>query len=200
MLNLGLKNRLGVRSTPNLNRKKLKKTLYIFILLLVMQSVRAQFRVKPYLLPGDTQGWNRLTWITEQSSSGTVYLWHDTDTLIYRSMPVYAHELTYSRLEEEQRNGFPDMFQGLNWKHTLLLDLLKPNTVYHYRIVQGKDTYSSVFKTAPSPGTQIPVRFVAMADSETDPEGRTTRRGWATGVQHPQSTGRPTDVKNYFLT
>lgn len=163
-------------------------------------SVQAQFRVKPYLLPGDTEGRYRLTWITEQSTPGTVYLWQGMDTLEYNPVPVYAHELTYSRLEESERSKFPDMFRGSNWKHTLLLNTLKPNTVYHYKVVQGKDSYSSRFKTAPVPGEQIPVRFVAMADSETDPEGRTTYRGWSTGVQHPQSTGRPAGVKTYPIT
>ncbi|MCD8539950.1 MAG: fibronectin type III domain-containing protein, partial [Leadbetterella sp.] len=178
----------------------MKKAFYTLILWVTAVSVQAQFRVKPYLLPGDTEGRYRLTWITEQSTSGTVYLWQGTDTLQYSPVPVYAHELTYSRLEESERSQFPDMFRGANWKHTLLLSALKPNTVYHYEVVQGKDSYSSVFKTAPVPGEQIPVRFVAMADSETDPEGRTTHRGWSTGVQHPQSTGRPAGLKTYPIT
>lgn len=185
---------------PDITLTKLKNVLSILIICAAVQTGFAQFRVTPYLLPGDSNGNFRLTWITEDSAPGTAHFWQSTDTLKYSSTPVYAHELAYSRLEEADRGKFPDMFRGFNWKHTIILNNLQPNTVYNYKVTQGKNVHSSTFKTAPLSGTQIPVRFVAMADSETDPEGRTTYRPWSQGPQHPQSTGRPANQKNYFLT
>jgi 3',5'-cyclic AMP phosphodiesterase CpdA len=51
-----------------------------------------------------------------------------------------------------------------------------------------------------SPAAGDSVRFVALADSETGPNGRTTRRQWAAGAQADESTGRPDSVDRYLLT
>lgn len=55
------------------------------MLALAVTSAEAQFRVKPYLLPGDSEGHHRLTWITEQNTPGTLYLYQGADTLVYHS-------------------------------------------------------------------------------------------------------------------
>ncbi len=160
------------------------------------------FRVTPYLLPSAPQGSLRMTWFTGTSVPGELRLWlaNTRDTLTIPSSPAYAHELNYSDLEESERPEFPDMFHGPNWKHSVLLHTLTPDAVYHYEVTQSGHTYRDTLKTPPLPGSRQAVRFIAMADSETDPEGRVTHRDWAPGPQHALSTGRPAGKTTYLMT
>lgn len=163
---------------------------------------RQAFRVTPYLLPADQEGGVRLNWFTETPNPGEVWLWETgaRDTLKLQSSPGYAHELNYSDLEESERGEFPDMFRGPNWKHTVSLQDLPAGTHYQYQVVQPHGVYRDSLVTPLAPGTRQPLRFVAIADSETDPEGRITHRNWAPGPQHPSSTGRPEGRDTYLLT
>ncbi|MBK1438885.1 metallophosphoesterase [Parapedobacter sp. ISTM3] len=172
------------------------------ILLVAPCSARCQFRVLPYLLPADADANYRLTWFTETAAPGCLAVWEDggADTLVYTSSPLYAHELGYSALEESERENYPDMFAGTNWKHAVYLRGLVGETTYRYRVVQGQDTAHNTIRTAPETGKRTPIRFIAMADSETDPDGRKIYRSWPAGPQHEQSTGRPDTVKHYLLT
>ena len=49
-----------------------------------------------------------------------------------------------------------------------MLQARKPATRYEYSVVQGIDTFRSAFRTAPAKNT--PIRFIAYADCETEPE------------------------------
>ncbi|MFC3199446.1 metallophosphoesterase [Parapedobacter deserti] len=161
-----------------------------------------QFRVLPYLLPADEAGSVRLTWFTETGISGKLAVWEANtgDTTYYSPDSIDLPSLRYSALEESERDSFPDMFANANWKHTVVLDDLTPRSTYHYRVTQGDSSYINQFTVAPRPGDQQHVRFIALADSETDPEGRQTKRPWSVGAQAPGSSGRPAGVTNYLLT
>ena len=161
-----------------------------------------QFRVSPYLLPADGANAIRMTWFTDQEAPGKLAVWEPetADTQYYAPAPVLVPELTYSALEESERDSFPDMFNNANWKHTVVLTGLKPETTYAYRVTQGTATYTNAFTAVPEQGKREPLRFVAFADSETDPEGRHTNREWVPGTQTAESTGRPQGMDNYPLT
>jgi len=92
------------------------------------------------------------------------------------------------------------MFTNNNIKHSLRIDGLEADKLYHYIVEQGEAIFQGHFHTAPEIGTRTLVRFIAFADSETDPAGRRIFRKWATGTQHPESTGRPDSVQHYLLT
>ncbi len=69
---------------------------------------------------------------------------------------------------------------------------LKPGTTYAYRVRQGTAQHGDCFRTAPDDGQ--PVRFIAIADSETEPESSTSPP-----VEWPPSTGgnRPAGIARY---
>lgn len=118
----------------------------------------------------------------------------------FQSAPKLMSRLEYSKLELSEKDSFPDMFHNRNYKHQVLLSGLKPNTSYSYTVSQALARYSNSFYTAPDRSLQRPIRIVAFADSETDPEGRTTRREWEPGPQAPGSTGRPKGMDRYLVT
>ncbi|MFB2121073.1 metallophosphoesterase [Parapedobacter sp. 2B3] len=161
-----------------------------------------QFRITPYLLPADSAGGIRLTWFTDAEVPGKLAVWelHAADTQYYEPAPALVAALDYSALEESERDSFPDMFRNANWKHAAVLEGLKPGTSYAYRVFQGTERYTNEFTVAPAKGQRERIRFVAFADSETDPEGRHTLRPWAVGKQAPESSGRPQGVENYLIT
>lgn len=161
-----------------------------------------QMRVKPYLIPGDEKGNLRISWFTETNEAGKLILWEKgkSDSIELLSQPQFAHELYYSKLEETERADYPDMFKGSNWKHSLILNGLNPSKSYQYKLVQGKEIYENSFQTSPISTDKNPIRIVAIADSETDYEGRKTHRNWGVGAQDPKSTGRPENWKNYPIT
>lgn len=180
-----------------------KKTLASIIGIAAFSSACfGQFRVSPYLLPADSTGAIRLTWFTDQDVPGKLAIWepHTTDTQYYTPAPVRAAELNYSALEESERDSFPDMFRNASWKHSVVLKHLKPHVTYAYRVIQGTAHYANQFTVAPETGARTRIRFVAFADSETDPEGRHTQRPWVPGKQAPGSSGRPQGLDNYLLT
>lgn len=159
-----------------------------------------EFRVLPYLVQPSSRG-VRVTWFTHDGTPGRLVLQADGGwEREYRSRPELRRELEYSALEESQRSVFPDMHPGPNWKHSIVVSNLPVDRVVRYRVEQGRSTFAAEFRTAPSRRLERPVRLIAFADSETDPEGRVTRRNWAVGRQHPDSTGRPSGLTTYLVT
>src|SRR5690606_32956666 len=106
-----------------------------------------QFRITPYLLPADSAGAIRLNWFTDQEVPGKLALWepNTTDTQHYTPEPALVAALTYSALEESERDSFPDMFRNASWKHTVVLKGLKPHATYAYRVIQGTESYTNTF-------------------------------------------------------
>lgn len=160
----------------------------------------AAFRVLPYLQHPSCTG-IRIIWFTTVGEPGTLQLSSEGGTTVeMQSTPVALPEALYSALEESERGSFPDMFANANYKHCLDLKDLAPGKRYQYTVRQGASTFSSYFHTAPTAEAAEHVRIIAFADSETDAEGRTTYRKWLPGKQHPESTGRPAEVKDYLVT
>jgi hypothetical protein len=122
------------------------------------------------------------------------------DTFEFNTTPVLQPQLAYSELEISEKDNFQDMFPGENYKHSVLLKNLKAKTVYTYSLILKDTLFEGYFRTAPLASDTTTIRFIALADSETDPEGRTTLRKWKEGVQMQGSTGRPKGLENYLIT
>lgn len=160
----------------------------------------AAFRILPYLQEPSSTGM-RINWFTVTEEPGTLTVQPEGGTAVeHMSAPVAATAALYSALEESERGQFPDMFPNSNFKHSILLEGLTPGMTYTYSVKQGASVFSATFRTAPLAEQAERLRIVAFADSETDPEGRTTFRTWDPAHPHPESTGRPADIKNYLVT
>jgi hypothetical protein len=176
----------------------------VFAVLLLLAAAGAgaaevpeAFRVLPHL-SSPHRGSLNVTWYTTGPEPGRLFLTGPDGTREFESVPEERPELTYSALEESERARFPDMFANRVHRHRVFLDALAPDTVYRYAVEQDGDRYDNEFRTAPEKPRRI--RLCVFADSETDPEGRTTHRGWPAGPQAEGSTGRPEGNDRYLLT
>jgi 3',5'-cyclic AMP phosphodiesterase CpdA len=159
------------------------------------------FRVLPYLLSPSSNGIH-VNWFTENNEEGLlkIYGFDQKDTIKFESDPMEVEALMYSALEESEKAQFPDMFINKNFKHSIAVKGLHPDTKYKYMVLQNGKRYEAQFKTAPLQNSEKPIRFVAFADAETSPEGRKVYRKWEPGAQAPGSTGRPAVQEKYFVT
>lgn len=158
------------------------------------------FRVLPYLQRPENSSM-LLVWFSHEKEPGQLRVTSSAyDSGQITSVPQVQPWLTYHEIEESERGQFPDMHPGSNYKHSVMVSGLQPDTLYQYKVKQGNSDWSAAFRTSPSPDTRRPLRIIAFADSETGPEGRTTYRGWFPGKQHEESTGRSASVTQYLVT
>ncbi len=158
------------------------------------------FRVTPYLL-NPHRDTVVLNWFTHKSANATVTLRaQGSPPRQLETKPQTNPFLGYHEIEEQQRAEFPDMETEGNFKHSVTLDKLKPDTRYSYEVKVGSSIYTNSFRTPPAPTSDKSFTIVAFADSETDYDSRVTNRPWSVGTQHPDSTGRPSDRPNYLVT
>ena len=182
----------------------MKKTLMLLCLMFYSILSNAQdnlsdFRVLPYLL-SPHQNSIIINWFTETATPGQLIIFgKGNDSLVFTSKPRLVQALSYSKVEEDEREQFPDMFINKNYKHTIVVEELQPGKLYHYQVKQKDSKYRAQFKSAPAADNQQ-YRLIVLADSETDPAGRNIYRSWQPGRQHDSSTGRPDTLKHYPVT
>ena len=167
--------------------------------LLTAASTSAQeFRVYPYLQQPTETG-ILINWFTETDAPGKLIVRGGDlrHPLKYWSRPQAQSLLSYTeaeRDEDAQPEVDLDLISDDNFKHSIHVTGLTPNTRYRYVVKQGDEKFVRSFKTAPTRDDWKRIRFIALADSETQPQGRLTNRVWFTGAQHPESVGRPEDL------
>jgi 3',5'-cyclic AMP phosphodiesterase CpdA len=181
----------------------------------VAQST-ADFRVLPYQLNPSLDG-IQLTWFTIANVPGTLTVTGPglASPLVLASAPVLEPVLDYQIPAELTAGGaFPFATTAIfaapgvparNWRHKITVTGLQADSEYSFTVAQGASSYGNTFRTAPTPATNRPLRFIAISDSETLVLGRTRFREWArTTPQAPNSTGRPAGTgrgrDQYFLT
>ncbi|MCG9896190.1 MAG: metallophosphoesterase family protein [Fimbriimonadaceae bacterium] len=167
--------------------------------LAISASSGGDFRVLPYLQAPHGDG-IQVNWFSGANTPGRLTLTGPEGTRSFTARSTRMSGLDYSELEEKERPEFPDMFSGPQWKHVVRLTGLKPATRYRYTVSMGRSTHSGEIRTPASAADPRPMRIIAFADSETDPEGRTTFREWAAGPQAEGSTGRPSGLARYLVT
>lgn len=164
----------------------------------------ADFRVSPYLQNPTANGMY-FTWFSSQNQPGTLEITGPglSQPLSFTTTPELRSETAYTTQELNQTiNGLPQgswLIPGDNFKHTVNVAGLQPDSVYTYTAVQGGQSFTRSFRTAPTQANWTNVRFIAMADSETEPAGRVTRREWAPGLggQNRPSTAGSAWVSNF---
>lgn len=147
------------------------------------QDVTDAFRVLPYLQK-PAQDQMTITWFTESPEPG-----HLTMTgpglkgkLTRTSQPEHQPLLDYTAAERSQ--SIAGLQQGTwlkgerNYKHSLTIRGLRPDTSYRYTVTQDGARFAARFSTAPTAEKWKDLRIVAFADSETEPRGRVEKREW----------------------
>lgn len=144
------------------------------------------FRVLPYLQVYDS-GRFQLSWITNDASVANLELYDDQGNLILSesTSPSLMPEIFYTSVERSE--SIAGLTQG-SWlladqayKHQIIFPELTPGSVYTYLVRISGTNYSSSFRSAPDKNNWQKLRFVALSDSETEPEGRVVRRAWYPG-------------------
>jgi hypothetical protein len=138
-----------------------------------------------------------VTWFSESGEPGVLTLTGPgiQGSKIFTSKPEHQPVLDYTQAELNQ--NIPGLQQGSwlfgnsNYKHQIRLDALTAGATYTYNVRQGSATVNETFTTAPGAQDWKNIRFVAMADSETEPAGRVTHREWAPGSLAEGSLPRP---------
>lgn len=146
-----------------------------------------QFRVNPYLQNPASDG-AYFTWFTSSETAGTLEISGPglSSPLSFGTTPENRPETAYTTVEQNQTiSGLTQgswLIPGGNFKHTVDVRSLQPNSTYNYTVRQGSEVFTKSFKTAPTATDWTSVRFIAASDSETEPAGRVTRREWAPGL------------------
>jgi hypothetical protein len=160
-------------------------------------AVGTEFRVYPYLQNPSDDGMT-LTWFTGTAEPGELLVRGPglNGTARYPTEPVLQEALDYTDAELAQEiDGLPAgswLHDGRNYKHTVDVSGLRPGARYRYTARVGDASRSGGFTTAPSADRWSRIRFVALADSETEPLGRVLRREWAPGALAEGGDARPT--------
>ena len=158
------------------------------------QEENTDFRILPYLQNPSNESMT-FSWFTETRLDSTLTIsGGDLTTPIEQKLRgEYQDNLEYTDKESaDALNKGYDLFTDSNYKYTTNVTGLSAGTEYNYTVELGSgDSFTQQFRTAPSATDWESIRFVALADAETEPRGRTRQRDWAAGVQAPGSAGRP---------
>lgn len=177
-----------------MNRSAPVRALVLIALLHGAASTRADaFRIEPYLQQPSAHGM-RITWFTEADEPGRLTVFgRGIGRRAWTSTPEYQPLLEYTQAELAQgAEGLPLFDSERNFKHSVQVDGLEPGSRYFYRVRQGERTFWGHFGTAPTREAWRSIRFIALADSETQPQGRDTHRAWIPQLaEAPGSEGRP---------
>ncbi len=144
-------------------------------------------RILPYLQQPSSQSM-LITWFTGREETGQIEVTGPglKTPIKLISRPELRPEMAYSEQElAEDINGLVKgswLIEGKAYKHSVPINGLQAATTYNYTLRQGDQIITRTFRTAPSATKWSQIRFIAMADSETEPRGRVTRREWAPGA------------------
>ncbi len=138
------------------------------------------FRVLPYVQNPAPDAMT-IAWLSARPDSGTV-TWTAVDepsapVRQVRSAPELAADLAYPAWEAA--SFFSGHAPEPPYRHRVRLSRLRPSTRYAYSVAQGDEAFTDTFRTAPAPDERRPVRFIFMADSETEPESTGKPAAWA---------------------
>ena len=160
------------------------------------------FRVLPYLQsPASTS--MTISWVSELNEPGTVRITGPgmkakkiTSTPKYMDLMEYTEKELNQELNYNAGNGIIETLpQGswlesnANYKHTVTIEGLKPNTKYQYQVKQGKKVHNANFKTSPDREKWDKLRLIAFSDTETEPFGALEHREWELHTINPYAPG-----------
>lgn len=143
------------------------------------------FLVAPYLQNPAPDAMS-LLWVSRGPAAGRVSLWSG-------ERPVYQREVGGSRAAESLRYS-PWEQQAFGNPHPgylkeVRMSRLQPDQLYRYEVEQDGQIFQGEFRTAPGP--RSPVRLIAYADSETEPESTGNKVQWEDPRSGYPSPGSP---------
>ena len=167
-----------------------------------LRAPETGFRVLPYL-QSPTSTSMTISWVSELKEPGTVLVTGPgmkakkvTSTPQYMDLMEYTDKEINQKLTYNAGNGVVETLpQGSwlksnsNYKHTVTIEGLQPNTKYQYKVTQGKKVHTSKFKTYPDRENWEDLRFIAFSDTETEPYGALEHREWELHTVNPYAPG-----------
>ncbi|MBT4980677.1 MAG: metallophosphoesterase family protein [Gemmatimonadetes bacterium] len=161
------------------------------IAVFVWPAFSADFRVFPYIQNPTTASMSILWFSNDDTPGRLTYRKKGTsnDTTIV-STPIRTDALAY--LASENETHFGGQAPPSPFRHRVRLNDLIPATAYAYEVTQGASHFAATFTTAPT--AKQPIRFIAYADCETEPESTGKHVKWVSDL-------RPSSVldSTYFL-
>ncbi len=138
------------------------------------------YKVAPYLQnPSSTA--MTVRWVSNRSSSATVSCFLGQKLISVSKVPASAaKDLDYT---EWEKLSFPSDIRSPGFLHTARLQDLQSDQRYLYRVDQDGEIFEGHFQTAPA--KDGPIRIVAYADCETEPESRGTAVKWEPTGSNP---------------
>ncbi len=170
----------------------MKRSFLLFILLAISIFFSGSkvleinpYRVYPYLQVYD-QGKIQLTWISNTLTTSEITIKNQEGLVIF-SKNVTGEtlpEVYYSEAEKNQNISGLEKGSWLQSDQAFKYQIqvaLPPGITVSYQVSLGGFFYESSFKTPKDKNAWDKIRFVALADSETEPRGRVTYREWLPG-------------------
>ncbi|KAB8130779.1 metallophosphoesterase family protein [Gracilibacillus oryzae] len=169
----------------------------------VLREPKTGFRVLPYLQsPMSTS--MTINWVSELDEAGTVTVSGPgisaTETLT--SDPYYMNLMEYTGKELEQELTYAPgnwtresltkgswLESNANYKHSVTIEGLEPNSTYQYTVQQGEESHTESFKTYPENSDWDKLTLVAFSDTETEPYGALEHREWELHTVNPYAAG-----------
>ena len=160
------------------------------------------FRVLPYLQsPSSTS--MTISWVSELNEPGTIIVTGPgvkekklTSSPHYMKLMEYTEKELKQELAYNSGNGKVETIpQGSwlksnsNYKHTVTINGLKPNSKYHYTVKQGKKNHTAKFETYPDRAHWDKLKLIAFSDTETEPYGALEHREWELHTVNPYVPG-----------
>jgi len=135
-----------------------------------------QSRYIPYL-QRPTADSIRVLWFSSENEPGTLEVTGKRTRVVVRSVPIKASAISAGWSKTYAPKELPRRYL-----HEVTATGLRPDTVYAYKVVHGRDQFDATCRTAPGPDTRRSLRIIAFADSETEPA---TRRETVRGQPYP---------------
>jgi 3',5'-cyclic AMP phosphodiesterase CpdA len=155
----------------------------IFAIWAFVSPAASVFRVKPYLQVYQN-GKFQITWYTTVNQSAVLEFYDDqgnqlsSQTIQPEEIPILA----YTNKDLNQNiSGLTQgswLYSNIAFRYRTQFEELKPGQVYYYIVKINGETYSNGFKASPDSKDWDKIRFIALADSETEPFARVSNRAW----------------------
>ncbi|WP_085507121.1 metallophosphoesterase family protein [Thalassobacillus devorans] len=167
-----------------------------------VREPKTGFRVLPYLQsPSSTS--MTINWVSEIEEPGKVIVTGPgmkakkmTSTPQYMDLMEYTQKELEQELTYDSGNGVIETLpQGSwlesnsNYKHSVTIDGLEPDTRYNVVVKQGKKTHTSKFETFPDSENWDELSLIAFSDTETEPYGELEHREWELHPMNPYAPG-----------
>ncbi len=176
----------------------------IFLLSYTYSFSQENFRIFPYLQVYET-GKVQLTWFSDSPLASRIIIKNSSGIELV-SKEVIGEEVPeiYYTIQEKNQNitGLPQgsWIKGdKSYRYRIQADLPAGISV-EYTVTLGGNTFTSSFKTPASKSNWDKIRFIALADSETEPRGRVTNRAWYPGAPFIRPFAIPQLWKDKFGT